>query len=157
MDLHKANFKNAIDAKFLHINLKGLKWLTPQYLNDPKKELIILKEAIEIIEQDKLKKVIITDYQFISVIISSYDFSPNKYWYKHHAYPAINHEYFQTYRNFFINQLIKNKIQIVYIIKPLWGDDNVLETILNKNCVKKTSLTDILDSYLLKCKDIPNN
>ena len=157
MDLRKVSFNKKIDAKILHKKLSGLQWITPLYPKNPKEEISKLQQAIKIIKKDQRKKTLVTDYQFISVIISSYDFSPNKYWYKHHAYPAINHEYFQTYRNFFINQLIKNKIQIVYIIKPLWGDDNVLETILNKNCVKKTSLTDILDSYLLKCKDIPNN
>ena len=58
---------------------------------------------------------------------------------------------------FFVDKLIKNKIQVVYIIKPLWGDDNVLETILDNNCLKKTSLTNILDSYFLEnCKSLEN-
>ena len=157
MDLHKANFKNAIDAKFLHINLKGLKWITPQYLNDPKKELIILKEAIEIIEQDKLKKVIITDYQFISVISSSYDYSPSKYWYEFHVNPVKGQEYFENYRNFFLNKIKDNQIKKIYTVKPLIGftDNNVLNDILPNSCYIKKDLTDILTGYTLQeCPDL---
>ena len=157
MDLNKVDMNKAIDGKIFDKKLNGLKWITPLYPENPKEEILKLQEAITIIKNDPRKKALVTDYQFISVIISSYDYSPNKYWYKHHAYPAINHKYFQTYRNFFVNQLIKNKIQVVYIIKPLWGDDNVLETIIDNNCIKKTSLTDILDIYFLECRKISKN
>ena len=157
MDLSKVNMKNAIDAKILDKKLSGLQWITALYPNDPKEEISNLLKAIYIIKNDSRNKVLVTDYQFISVIMSSYDYSPNKYWYKYHVYPTTNHKYFQIYRNFFVNKLIKNKIQVVYIIKPLWGDDNVLEIILDNNCLKKTSLTNILDSYFLEnCKSLEN-
>ncbi len=157
MDLSKVNMKNAIDAKILDKKLSGLQWITALHPNDPKEEISNLLKAIYIIKNDARNKMLVTDYQFISVIMSSYDYSPNKYWYKYHVYPTTNHKYFQIYRNFFVNKLIKNKIEVVYIIKPLWGDDNVLETILDNNCLKKTSLTNILDSYFLeKCKSLEN-
>ena len=157
MDLGKINKSNAIDAKVLDKKLSGLQWITILYPNDPSKEINQLIEAIEIIKNDKSNKILVTDYQFISVVLEIYDYSPNKYWYKYHVYPTTNHKYFQIYKNFFVNKLIKNKIQVVYIIKPLWGDDNVLETILDNNCLKKTSLTNILDSYFLEnCKSLEN-
>ena len=87
VDLSKANLKNAVDAKILDYKLSGLKWLTPIYPNNPKEEILKLQEAINIIRNDIRNKIIATDYQFISVILSSYDYSPNKYWYKHHVYP----------------------------------------------------------------------
>ena len=75
--------------------------------------------------------------------------------FKHHVYPVKGNEYFQVYRNFFISKLKENKIEIIYTVKPLAGDSDVLETILSKNCVKKTQMTDILDSYLLlECEDL---
>ena len=97
------------------------------------------------------------DYQFISVILSSYDYSPNKYWGEYHAYPEKGSKYFEIYRKFFIDKLKENKIEIVYIIKPLWGGDNVLKSVLNENCVEKKIITDILESQLLlKCEDLEN-
>ena len=64
---------------------------------------------------------------------------------------------FEIYRKFFIAKLKENKIEIVYIIKPLWGGDNVLKSVLNENCVEKKIITDILESQLLlKCEDLEN-
>jgi len=151
------NMKQAIDAKVLDKKLSGLKWITTLYPNDPKKEISNLLQAISIIKKDFRNKVLVTDYQFISVILSSYDYSPNKVWYRYHVYPTIEHERFEIYRNFFINKLKKDKIEIIYVIKPLMGDDDVLKAILENNCIKKTSLTNILDSYLLQqCKSLEN-
>ena len=155
VSLDRIKIKNAIDAKILDKKFNKLKWVTA-YI-EPEKEISQLKEAIKIIKNDSRNKTIVTDYQFISVILSSYDYSPNKYWFKHHVYPAKGNKYFQVYRNFFISKLKENKIEIVYTVKPLAGDDDVLETILSKNCVKKTQMTDILDSHLLlECEDLKN-
>ena len=155
MDLSKINMTNGIDAKIFDDRLSGLNWITTLYPNNPKKEIAYLLEAIDIIKKDSRNKMLVTDYQFISVVMSSYDYSPNKYWYKHHAYPSLNHKYFEIYKKFFINKLREGKIEIVYEIKPLWGDNNVLEPILKSDCIIKIPITDILDSYLLKkCEDL---
>ena len=157
MDLDKANMKKAIPAEIFDEKLKGLKWITFWNLDNPQKEISNLLKAINIIKNDSRNKALVTDYQFISVLMSSYDFSPNKYWYKNHVYPGINHEYFDIYRNFFIKKLTQNQIEVVYIIKPLLGDDNVLDTIIDKKCVKKVALSNILDGYLLSCYRISKN
>ena len=158
MDLRKISMENSIDAKILDEKLSGLKWKTPLYPENPQLEISNLKEAISVIKNDNRKKIIVTDYQFISVILSTYDYSPNKYWFKHHAYPSSkDHKYFERYRNFIISKLKENKIEIIYTIKPLWGEDDVLETILSDKCVEKSTVTEILDSQLLlKCEDLEN-
>ena len=157
-DLGKTNTKIAIDAKVLDNKLSGLKWITPLYPNDPKKEISRLKEAINIIKNDARNKSIITDYQFISVILSTYDNSPSQVWFINHILnQEENSKYFKIYKNFFINKLKENKIEIVYIVKPLWGGDDVFEKGLNKNCIKKMKITEILDSYLLQqCEELKN-
>ncbi len=56
-----------------------------------------------------------------------------------------------------INKVKENKIEIVYIIKPLWGGNNVFENGLSKNCYTKKEITEVLDSYLLQqCKELNN-
>ena len=155
LDLSKVNISSAINANALDKKLNGVKWITTLYPNNPKQEINLLNEAIEVIKNDNSNKVLVTDYQFISVVLDIYDYSPNKYWYKHHVYPTINEKYFENYRKFFINQLLKNKIETIYTIKPLWGDDNVLEDILEDDCIKKTLITPILDkSSLLNCNSL---
>ena len=157
MSLDKVKIENAINAKVLDKKLNKLRWITVSYPDNPKKEILELKEAIKMIKSDGRNKTIVTDYQFISVFLSSYDYSPNRVWHGGANYPLKGHEYFEKYKNFFISKLNEHKIEVVYTIKPLWGEDvdNVLKPILDKNCVKKTVLTNILNKYLIhKCNDL---
>ena len=162
MSLDRIKIKNAIDAKILDKKLNKLKWVTPNI--EPEKEISQLKEAIKIIKNDSRNKTIVTDYQFISVVLSIYDYSPNFLWHEGVTYPSLFHsadinyqKNFEIYRNFFIGKLNENKIEVVYTIKPLYGitADDVFKSILDKNCVKKTVLTNILNRYLIhKCNDL---
>ena len=158
LDLRKVNIKNAINPKVLNYKLDGIKWITPMYPNEPEKEIAKLQKVINIIKNDSRNKTIITDYQFISVILSFYDNSPSQVWFVNHV---VNQDkkskFFKIYKEFSINKLKENKIEIVYIIKPLWGGNNVFENGLNKNCYTKKEITEVLDSYLLQsCKELSN-
>ena len=118
----------------------------------------------KIIKNDSRNKTIATDYQFISIFLSIYDYSPNFIQHEGITYPSLFHsadinyqKNFEIYRNFFISKLNENKIEVVYTIIPLMGlvADDVFKSILDKNCVKKTVLTNILNRYLiLKCNDL---
>ena len=118
----------------------------------------------KIIKNDSRNKTIVTDYQFISVVLSIYDYSPNFAWHEGVTYPSFFHGAYINYkknigiyRNFFIGKLNENKIEVVYTIKPFAGldADDVFKLILDKNCVKKTVLTNILNRYLIhKCNDL---
>ena len=155
MDLGKVNIKNSVDAKILDAKLSGLKWITPLYPDDPNKEISQLSAAIQIIKGDSRVKTIITDYQFISVILSAYDYSPSQVWYGYHVNPVRGDKYYEIYQNFFINKLKENKVEVVYLVKPLWENNVIFEESINHECFKKNNLTEILDIYvLLKCKDL---
>ena len=158
LDLNKIDITKSVNAITLDKKLSNLKWITILNPNNPNNEILKLNEAINVIKSDNKNKAIVTDYQFISVILSSYDYSPNKYWYKHHAYPSLNQKYFEVYKKFFLSKLKQNNIQIFYIVKPLWGDNNVLEDVLDESCYRRKVLTEILESYtLLNCIDLNNN
>tara|TARA_Y100000590_G_scaffold447125_1_gene581873 strand:- start:1545 stop:3131 length:1587 start_codon:yes stop_codon:yes gene_type:complete len=157
MDLQNINIKNAVNAISIDQKLNNLKWISILYPENPNEEITKLNEAIKIIKKDNKKKTIVTDYQFISVILNIYDYSPNRFWHKGVGYPNKGEKYFNTYRSFFINKLKENKIEIIYSVKPLYFEKEFLEPIISSECFKKTVLTDILDSYLLlNCKDLAN-
>ena len=156
MDLRKADFEKAVDATLIDEKLNGLKWISCYNLKNPKKEISNLKNAISIIRSDKRKKSIITEYQFISVILSTYDYSPTQVWFINHV---VNHDknnkHFKSYKKLVVNQIKNNGIKVAYLIKPFWDTDKVFENGLSKNCYKKTELTEILISYdLLNCDDL---
>ena len=158
MDLRNVDMRKAVDAQILDDKLRGLKWISCLKPNNPKKEISLLLEVIDIIKNDGRNKSIITDYQFISVILSLYDFSPSHVWFINHVvHQDKESKYFKKYKQLFVNQLKQNKIEIAYLIKPLWQTNEVFETGLNINCFKKIKITEILDSYILQeCEDLKN-
>jgi len=158
MDLRKADFNLTIDAKIFDNKLSGLNWISCHYPDNPKKEISNLLEAINLIKYDERKKSIITEYQFISVILSIYDYSPTQVWFINHVVnQEKNSEYFKSYKKLLIDQIKKNNIKIAYLIKPFWADNKIFEKGLNENCYKKVELTEILDAYLLQdCDELKN-
>ena len=158
MDLRKANFNQTIDAKIIDNKLSGLKWISCKYPQDSEKEIKNLLETIAIIKKDERKKSIFTDYQFISVILSIYDYSPTQIWFINHV---ANHnkesKFYKNYKKLLVNKIKKNKIKIVYLIKPLFASEKIFENSINENCYKKLEITEILDAYLIKeCNDLKN-
>ena len=55
----------------------------------------------------------------------------------------------------FYDYIKKNEIEVVYIIKPLCAGNDIIEKGLDKDCIDKMEITEILDIYLLKkCKEL---
>ena len=53
--------------------------------------------------------------------------------------------------------ITENNIEVLYTVKPLYVEQDPLEQILSKNCLKKNILTEILDIHLiLNCEDLNN-
>ena len=138
MDLRNENINNSIDAKILDNKLAGLKWKSCIfYSKDTKEEISQLSEIINIIKKDNRIKSIITDYQFISVALSLYDFSPSQVWYDFHVNPSKGTTYYNIYKKFFIEKFKENDVEVVYLIKPMWGGEKIIENVLNSNCYLK--------------------
>tara|TARA_B100001093_G_scaffold518047_1_gene601555 strand:+ start:3600 stop:5057 length:1458 start_codon:yes stop_codon:yes gene_type:complete len=152
-ELEKVNIKKAIDAKEIHKSLKGLKWITANYPNNPQNEINDLTEAMNIIKLDGQKKSILTNYQFIAPALLIYDFSPNQWHHPTVSFPIEGQKYFEKYKNFFINNIIKNEIQIIYTVGI--GEKNLVELILDNTCFQKKKKGNIIFAHKLikNCKD----
>ena len=147
MDLRNINLSNSIDGQLIDSNLSNIKWLTMFYPESPMKEVENIKFAVNIIKNDKEKKMIITDYQFISVFLKQYDYAVTRFWYNFHGYPAEDNKYFIYWKNFVIKNIKKNNIKVIYVLKPLHGDTKPLENII-KSCSEKV----ILSEFFYKIK-----
>ncbi len=117
MDLQNFDLKKTVNAKTLNSKLNGLNWLTSRYPDNPEKELQLLKESLKIIKTDNRKKLVMTDYQFLSLLTEQNLNIPNR-WYTHdnNSYPLDNHKYFEFYKKH-INKIFKdNNISVVYTV-----------------------------------------
>lgn len=149
MDLNYANLKNSIDAKEIDLKLKNIKWITVFYPETPDKEIKNIKFALDILKKDREKKMIITDYQFISILLQEYDYSVTRFWYDYHGYPSKENKYFKYWKKFVIKKIKQNNIKNIYVLKPLHGEEKPLENIF-ENCLKKRYFNEVF--YLIDIK-----
>jgi len=68
LDIENLDKSFAVDASKIDLKFKYLKWITPQF-DDPNKELELINLALKKINNDKRNKVLITHYQFFSLLL----------------------------------------------------------------------------------------
>ena len=117
MDLENINLEKAVPASELSSKLKNLKWITPlEYSKNPNKELLFINEAIELLRKDQRKKVVITHYQFFSLVLDEDLNILNRWYLDHNTHPTENHKYFNYYKDFVNKNLEKNNIKVIYLV-----------------------------------------
>ena len=154
MDLQHANLKNNIDASFLDVKLKGLKWITPSYSKNPKEEIEILKIALKKLKNDKREKMLITHYQFFSLLLEEDLNIPNRWYYPYNnTYPSSKKSsYFNSYKKRFNKKLKVNKIEVIYFIDsyPTELDINGFKKYLKEDCTNEEKINNIITLLELK-------
>ena len=152
-ELQNVNLKKSIDAGKIHSSLAGLKWITVNFPENPKAEIDALKESMNILQNDQRKKSLITAYQFIAPSLLIYDFSPNQWYHPTVSFPTKGQKYFEVYKSFFVKNIQKNNIDIVYSIGK--AEEGILGLILTNNCFETKKEGKIIFSHkLLKdCED----
>ena len=143
-----------MDAKKIDHKLTGLKWITPEFNNNPGAEILIINKIKKILQNDKRKKMVLSNYPFFSVILEKKFFSTTR-WHIFDGtdYPQVGNEYFLSYQNLFVNVLRENNIKVIYTIFPV-KKSNIYDYI-NKNCFKEEEISEYIASYELKlCKEL---
>ena len=141
MDLRGVDLENSIDGEEIHSELSNIKWITMFYPDNPSEEISNINLALQTLREDESNKMIVTDYQFISVFLKQYDFSPTRFWYDYHGYPSEKNIYFNYWKEFVLKKIKKNNIKNIYVLKPLHGETKPLENIL-KNCYEKKTYSE---------------
>jgi len=69
------------------------------------------------IKSDKREKVLVTHYQFLSLILEE-DLNILNRWYlwDNNTHPTENHKYFLFYKSFVNKNLAKNDVKVIYLL-----------------------------------------
>ena len=149
MDLQNVDLSKSIDASLIDIKLKNLKWITPPFSQNPKREIDLIKQTIEVLKKDKRKKMMITEYQFFSLILEENLNIPNR-WYTHdnNSYPLENHKYYNFYKEHFTKLIKKNNIEVIYIT----GDSKIknFKIYMDNICFTEEEINEISKMHELK-------
>ena len=149
MELVDANFDKAINADILDEKFKGLQWITNKFMDNPKKELKLLIESKNVMKKSNFNYVIITDYQFYPLLLNLKKASPAK-WYDAMSVPNKKNIYHNEFKNHFIKNLKKQKIDYIYLIDK--GKYPLNKLFGDQNCVIFSKINEILYlSNINKC------
>jgi hypothetical protein len=158
IDLQNVNLSKAINANQISPKFKKLKWITPDFSENPKIEINLIKKTIEILKNDERKKMVITDYQFLSLVLNEDLNIPNR-WYTHdgNSYPLKKHKLYRSYQDFLNKKIKKEEIKVIYIVdsKPKGGIKfKNIQEYLTDNCFNsKDIVEDIISSHeVISCK-----
>ena len=152
LDIEELDKNKAIDARVIDEKLKNLKWISKY--SEPQEEINLIIKAIETIKEDNRDKIIITHYQFFSLILNNNLNILNRwYLWDNNTHPTETHKYFSFYKKMINKNLSKNKIKIIYLL----GSEIEFEKIKNyfaDTCFKSTKVVEGELSYheIINCK-----
>lgn len=136
-ELNNVNFELAIGAEAIDKKLLSLNWITP-FSDDPKEDLEFTKIAKEVLTKDNRKKMVLTDHLFFSAILEEKLFSPSRT-YDNISYPGKKNKYFKYYKNFFLDKIKKNNIEVIYTLNLDNADESfLLYNFIDRKCITKT-------------------
>ena len=149
LNLENINLKKNIDAELIHSSLKGLKWITNDYHQEPEAEIALIKESMTAIKQDKSKKMLLTGYLFFSSTLGENLNNPSRW-------PSLNdasnpdkkNPYYGIYKKFVKNLIISKKIETLYSGKD--NKEDIFKEIFEKNCRKTKEINDFLTKHDIK-------
>ena len=156
-ELVYVDFKDTISAKSIDSKFYGLKWITPNIKNKEEniKEVNNIKEIKKLLQKENRNKMLITNYSFFSIILNQSLNAPNR-WYPMDgtAFPIKESKYFDNYKKFFINQLKKNNIEIIYTSEEI--DHKIIYDYLSKACFAKKKIKSFFTSFELNknCEEL---
>jgi len=155
-ELSYVNFDLSLDAKKIDKTFFGLKWITPEYKNNPEMEINQLNEIKSYLKNENRSKMLMTNYSFFSSILKEKLFSPSR-WYIFDGtdFPLEENKYFGSYKKLLIKLIKNNDIAVIYTIYP--AESSSLYTYLDRACFIEKKISKVLTSHELKgCDEISN-
>ena len=156
MDLQHVDLSKSLDANLIDKKLNKLKWITPYYPANPQKEIDLINNTIKILKKDTRKKMVITHYSFLSLILEQ-DLNILNRWslYHQNIYPIKKNKYVKYYKEFLNKNLKENDVEVVYIFKSKPNENLKIEHFkihLDDICLKTEVVNELLSIHeLQKC------
>ncbi len=150
-ELENININMAIDANIIDKKLNGLKWITPQFKNNPTREIQQINKIKNILKEDSRKKMVLGNYSFLASILNQ-NFHSTTRWHVLDGtdYPLPSNKYFESYKNLSHKVIKTNNIKVVYSVLPVPPEN--IRVLFKKDCLDETQLTEYLFKFeLQKC------
>ena len=147
-DFKNVDFKKSVDPAIISKKLSGLRWITPDFHKNPKKEINMMIDSKNILNADKRKKMIFTNYSILYVVLEDKIYAPGR-WYvtDGSTHPIPGNKYYNQYKKFLINLIIENDIEVIFVTAM---NNDIVYNYINQECLIEKKLSDFLSSYDIK-------
>ncbi len=151
-ELGNVNLSLAKEAYLIDEKLKGLHWITGNYSNHVEEEINFLKNTIKILKKDKRKKMVLTNYQFFSIVLNENLHSPSRsQTLEGLSFPIKGNKYYSKYKNYFLDIIQNNGVQVIYIISSDYlVEERFIYDYLDKACIEEQNFTKQLKKFEIK-------
>tara|TARA_Y100000590_G_scaffold453999_1_gene600038 strand:+ start:2531 stop:4099 length:1569 start_codon:yes stop_codon:yes gene_type:complete len=152
-ELTDVNLNISVDASKIHKKLSGLKWITPEYKDQPQKEIDYINKIQSHLANDKRNKMVITNYLFFSSLLDEKLHMPSLAMIDNTTHPMKNSKYFMKFKKLMVRSIKKNNISVIYLAGTSHSR-NIFDY-LDKDCFEEFLINEKLKSFELKdCTDI---
>ena len=148
-DFQNVDLSNSIPAKKIHNSLFPLRWKTFNY-DQPIREIKLIKEVLDQIENEEEKILLMTNYNFISSITKKKIIMLSRT-YDDISFPKKENPHYLTYKTFFLNKMKINNISKIYLVvdekyKEASASRFIFEY-FDKDCFESKNVNNILTKY----------
>ena len=150
-ELETTTLSEGISAKKINQSLDGLKWINPFFKGKPNEEINLIKNGINLLNQEKDEIMLITHYLFLDSITKKNLNYPNRSFTNDGAsMPLKGNRYYKYYENFLLNKINKLKIKKILFFKHENIPHISITNYLNKKCVTR-DVNEIFFIFRLSC------
>ncbi len=137
-ELTSNQLNKTVDAKIINENLNGLKWINPSFNSNPLNEAVILAKAQANLDNNFSSEImLITHYLFLDSVTKKKLNYPNKtFTIDGTSMPLLGNEYYNTYRQYLLNKIKKNKIKEILFFKHENLSQTVVSNYIKQECYK---------------------
>ena len=141
-ELSNTNLNLSKKASLIDKKFSGLKWITPNFKDNPQIEINFLNETLKILLEDGQKKMVLTNYLFFSTLMNENLYAPSRsQTVDGMSFPMRGNKYYSEYKNYFLNIIKSNKIKVIYVIS---SDYTVLDRLVydyfDKSCINEHNI-----------------
>jgi len=148
-ELENVDLNKALSATLIDRKLNGLRWISPQFRENPTKEISLINEIKNYLKEDKRNKMVQGNYAFLSVILKQ-NLSSTTRWHVLDGtdYPLPESTYFKSYK-LLVNTIIKkNNIKAIYSISPVKPEN--IYALIDKKCLDELKVNQYFYRFDLK-------
>tara|TARA_Y100000031_G_C8250721_1_gene400442 strand:+ start:3591 stop:5195 length:1605 start_codon:yes stop_codon:yes gene_type:complete len=117
MELQGVDFEKSIKASQLDKRFGNLKWITAKFGDNPQEEINLLIQSKDLISKENYPKMVITHYQFFSLIINDDLNIPNRWYFPNNTFPASRkNKFYDNYKEFLKEKIKNKKIKTLFIV-----------------------------------------